>query len=597
MTADRQVVEQIRRRVGERITQTIADSEMSGGSPIEGENRRMLAHKLIGEELQVIDTAAMTAGRAPIDDTTRDELSRSIINELFALGRIQRYIDDPDITDIAINGFDSVWITKRNGFKFQGEPVADSDAHLIELIQTAARRGRSEHRWDPASPRLDLQLPSGDRLNAIAWVSGRPSISIRRHDFEIHRLKQLIDLGTISEPVFHLLKAMVLARFNIVIAGGTGAGKTTFMRCLINEIPPSERLITVEDSLEVGLEATDGEVTPTGNDADLASNYSPAAFDNVLTTSAIADFDGLPPDLRVPGTPSATCRTDVYDTLADFSNWGSAIDIAGPGVCILSTYPIEQGSYGTISGTSMASPHAAGALALLASTNNPEYADVADLYTAVIEAGNKDWTDDSGDLFHEPLLDVTGFAAKLTAGNGNGGANTSPVVSIAAPDGGVSFTSGTNISFTGSASDAEDGDLTATMEWTSNLDGQIGAGGSFTTSLLSVGTHLITAAVTDSSDSAASDTITITIQSPTDPGTVTLRVTAYKVRGTQYADLIWSGANGNNVDVYRNGSNVTATENDRAYTDSTGQKGGGSATYQVCEADTTTCSGVVTATW
>ena len=75
MTADRQVVEQIRRRVGERITQTIADSEMSGGSPIEGENRRMLAHKLIGEELQVIDTAAMTAGRAPIDDTTRDELS------------------------------------------------------------------------------------------------------------------------------------------------------------------------------------------------------------------------------------------------------------------------------------------------------------------------------------------------------------------------------------------------------------------------------------------------------------------------------------------------------------------------------------------
>lgn len=254
MTADRQVVEQVRRRVGERITQTIADSEMSGGSPIEGENRRMLAHKLIGEELQVIDTAAMTAGRAPIDDTTRDELSRSIINELFALGRIQRYIDDPDITDIAINGFDSVWITKRNGFKFQGEPVADNDAHLIELIQTAARRGRSEHRWDPASPRLDLQLPSGDRLNAIAWVSGRPSISIRRHDFEIHRLKQLIDLGTISEPVFHLLKAMVLARFNIVIAGGTGAGKTTFMRCLINEIPSSERLITVEDSLEVGLD-------------------------------------------------------------------------------------------------------------------------------------------------------------------------------------------------------------------------------------------------------------------------------------------------------------------------------------------------------
>lgn len=253
MGADRQIVEQVRRRVGERLTQSIADAEMSGRSPIEGENRRMLAHKLIAEELQVVDTAAMAGGLAPIDDADRVELSRSIIDELFALGRIQVYIDDPDISDIAINGFDSVWITKRNGFKTQAEPVADSDAHLIEIIQTAARRGRSEHRWDPASPRLDLQLPSGDRLNAIAWVSGRPCISIRRHDFGIHRLKQLIDLGTITEPVFHLLKAMVLARFNIIIAGGTGAGKTTFMRCLINEIPASERLITVEDSLEVGL--------------------------------------------------------------------------------------------------------------------------------------------------------------------------------------------------------------------------------------------------------------------------------------------------------------------------------------------------------
>ena len=85
-------------------------------------------------------------------------------------------------------------------------------------------------------------------------VAERPSISIRRHDFDIDRLKQLVDLGTINEPLHHLLKAMVLARFNIIVAGGTGAGKTTFMRCLINEIPADERLITVEDSLEVGLD-------------------------------------------------------------------------------------------------------------------------------------------------------------------------------------------------------------------------------------------------------------------------------------------------------------------------------------------------------
>jgi len=257
MVIDHELVGQVRQRVGESLTRAMADAELSGAAPIEGENRRMLAHKLIAEELRQVDAGTMSAGREPLRDEDRAQLTRSIINELFALGRIQTYLDDPDITDIAINGHDNVWLTKRSGFKLQGDPVAESDGQLIELIQTAARRGRSEHRWDPASPRLDLQLPSGDRLNAIAWVSGRPSISIRRHDFEIHRLKQLIDLGTINEPLHHLLKAMVLARFNIVIAGGTGAGKTTFMRCLINEIPADERLITVEDSLEVGLHRFD----------------------------------------------------------------------------------------------------------------------------------------------------------------------------------------------------------------------------------------------------------------------------------------------------------------------------------------------------
>jgi subtilisin len=152
------------------------------------------------------------------------------------------------------------------------------------------------------------------------------------------------------------------------------------------------------------------------NDAD-ARNYSPGGFNNVLSVSALADFDGLPGGLGAP-----TCRTDQDDTLADFSNWGPEVDIAAPGVCILSTYPIEQGEYGTISGTSMASPHAAGALALLASASNPNNAtDVYNLYNQVKATGNYSWTDDSGDWIQEPLLDVSNttiFNPVLVPGSG-----------------------------------------------------------------------------------------------------------------------------------------------------------------------------------
>jgi subtilisin len=249
-------------------------------------------------------------------------------------------------------------------------------------------------------------------------------------------------------------------------------------------------------------------VSAGNSDAD-ASNYSPAAFDNVLTVSALADFDG-----KAGGLGSPTCRTDQDDTLADFSNWGSAVDIAAPGVCILSTYPLEQGEYGTISGTSMASPHVAGALALLASRNNPANAtDVYNLYTKVMNAGNYDWKDDSGDGDKEPLLDVSNatiFNPVLVAGSSGGGSNTSPTVNITSPADGASFASGASITFTGSAADTEDGNLTSSLIWTSSEDGQIGTGGSFS-EMLSDGTHTITASVTDSGRLTGSASISVTV--------------------------------------------------------------------------------------
>lgn len=160
------------------------------------------------------------------------------------------------------------------------------------------------------------------------------------------------------------------------------------------------------DAIQGAVNAGVAFAVAAGNDDADADDYSPGGFDNVLSVSALADFDGIPGGLGSP-----TCRTDQDDTLADFSNWGPEIDVAAPGVCILSTYPIEQGTYGTISGTSMASPHAAGALALLASINNPANAtDVYNLYNTVKSTGNYNWTDDSGDGIQEPLLDVSNAA-------------------------------------------------------------------------------------------------------------------------------------------------------------------------------------------
>jgi PKD repeat protein len=172
--------------------------------------------------------------------------------------------------------------------------------------------------------------------------------------------------------------------------------------------------------------------------------------------------------------------------------------------------------------------------------------------------------------------------------------NTPPTVNITSPTSGATFESGTSILFSGWASDYQDGGLTDSLIWTSdNFD--IGTGGSFS-SVLSDGPHTITASVTDSGGLTGSASITITVES-SGGGGFTLGVTAYKVRGTKYADLTWSGATSTNVDVYRDGNFITETANDGAYTDGPIGKGGGSATYQVCEEGTSTCSNNVSVTW
>jgi len=150
-------------------------------------------------------------------------------------------------------------------------------------------------------------------------------------------------------------------------------------------------------------------VVAAGNDHQDASNLIPAAYDEVITVSALADSDGKPGGDG--GSPS--CRTDEDDTLANFSNYGSVVDITAPGVCIFSTMPkdaaISDGSgYGTLTGTSFAAPHVAGAAALWIS-KHPD-ATPAQVRTALIANGNYDWNDkDDPDGHKEPVVDVSSF--------------------------------------------------------------------------------------------------------------------------------------------------------------------------------------------
>jgi hypothetical protein len=192
-------------------------------------------------------------------------------------------------------------------------------------------------------------------------------------------------------------------------------------------------------------------------------------------------------------------------------------------------------------------------------------------------------------------FEESGLSEELVLAVETATTNNSPTVSITSPANGASFNTGAIIFFDGAATDNEDGDLTGGMIWTSDLQGQIATVGSFTT-VLSDGTHTITAEVTDSGGSTASESTTITIGGGSDDS-LTLSVNAYKVKGDKYAELTWSGANSDSVDVYRDGgSPITTTANVEAFTHGPFSKGK-PATYQVCEAGTSTCSNEVTVSW
>ena len=188
----------------------------------------------------------------PMSRTEKDRLSREVLDEVFGLGPLEPLLQDPTVNDILVNGCKHVYV-ERAGILEKTKIVFKDDAHLMHIIERIVSAvGRHV---DESSPMVDARLMDGSRVNVIIpplAVDG-PQLSIRRFGHTAITEDHLISNHTITPPILELLKAAVKSRLNIVICGGTGSGKTTFLNVLSGYISEKERIVTIEDSAELQL--------------------------------------------------------------------------------------------------------------------------------------------------------------------------------------------------------------------------------------------------------------------------------------------------------------------------------------------------------
>lgn len=188
-----------------------------------------------------------------LPDDVRENLFLEVLDELTGYGPIQPLLDDPDITEVMVNGPKQIYI-ERMGKIVKTDITFDDNDHVLRVIERIVRPlGR---RIDADHPTVDARLPDGSRVNAIVppvAIDG-PSITIRKFSKERLTIKQLIDFGSLTESMAEFLRACVISRLNIIISGGTGSGKTTLLNILSGFIPEEDRIVTIEDAAELQLQ-------------------------------------------------------------------------------------------------------------------------------------------------------------------------------------------------------------------------------------------------------------------------------------------------------------------------------------------------------
>ncbi|MBK8783416.1 MAG: CpaF family protein [Anaerolineales bacterium] len=188
-----------------------------------------------------------------LPEDMRAQIFDQVLNDLLGYGPIQSLLDDPDISEIMVNGPKKIFVEK-NGKLTKSTVTFDDDDHVVRVIdRIILPLGR---RVDFDSPTVDARLPDGSRVNAVVRpvaIDG-PSITIRKFRKDKLQAEDLINFGSLTRQMADFLQACVRARFNIVISGGTGSGKTTLLNVMSGYIPENERIITIEDAAELQLQ-------------------------------------------------------------------------------------------------------------------------------------------------------------------------------------------------------------------------------------------------------------------------------------------------------------------------------------------------------
>ncbi|OIV35444.1 ATP/GTP-binding protein [Mangrovactinospora gilvigrisea] len=251
---DPAVARNLKRRVAAALHRQISDEQRATATDPDQAGLRQRGRALIEEEVaRWSEDYSLAHGVPPTREQDR-ALAEAVYDLLFRAGRLQPYLDDPEVENIVANGCDDVWISRADEPLRRVPPIAESDDELVELLQDLARRhGGGERLLSTAHPTLALRLEGGMRLQALMAVTPRPYVAIRRHRVASATLGDMVRLGAVDATLAAFLAACIRARKNVMVTGTQGVGKTSLLRALAAEIPPHERIGTLETEYELWL--------------------------------------------------------------------------------------------------------------------------------------------------------------------------------------------------------------------------------------------------------------------------------------------------------------------------------------------------------